>query len=589
MEFRRVFVWASASLSVLASTQLPKVDLAALGPIYQSASNASYQAFADAKSQAVATLNEALANGANTYGSLDNQTTSFSVSVFELTSDEPLFDFHFEAPGLNGSLTKGSLSDETIYRTGSLGKLLTMYTWMVHIGDSVFTDPITKYIPELAQAVPDSSNPILYTNWSEVTIGSLASQISGIGANFHVGDLATPYIGGPSPSEVIPEAVSLGFPPVNNDSIIQCSFYSYDLPPCTREQLLNGIIHHPPVYPSYTSPVYSNIAYQILALAYEEITGRSIEEGQLEIYSELGMTSTTPTAPGSDANAIIPYNTTFSAFDYNLGLAGPSGGQYTSTKDLATFGRAILKSTLMPSYVTRRWLKPVTFTSQLLNYVGAPWEIQRLLVPANSIINASHFVDTYSKTGDVGAYSTFFGVVPDYGIGLSVLAAGVTPHTQISPVRDAVVQIFYQAAEAAAKEQASKAFTGTFKASNINSSITLGTDGGPGVVVQEWISNGTNFLQNPYLASYDDFRLYPTELSMEADDLIYYSYRLNFLASNGEPTEGDFWSYNNDYWMFLDALIYKNLATDNFIIGFDEDGIVQSVHSTGLRVTMSRS
>lgn len=88
-------------------------------------------------------------------------------------------------------------------------------------------------------------------------------------------------------------------------------------------ELLNGIIHHPPVYPSYTSPVYSNVAYQILALAYEEITGRSIDEGQLKIYSELGMTSTTPTAPGSDANAIIPYNTTFSAFDYNLGLAGP--------------------------------------------------------------------------------------------------------------------------------------------------------------------------------------------------------------------------------------------------------------------------
>lgn len=33
-------------------------------------------------------------------------------------------------------------------------------------------------------------------------------------------------------------------------------------------------------------------------------------------------------------------------------------------------------------------------------------------------------------------------MVPDYGIGLSVLAAGVTPHTQISPVRDAVVEIF---------------------------------------------------------------------------------------------------------------------------------------------------
>ncbi|EED23038.1 penicillin-binding protein, putative [Talaromyces stipitatus ATCC 10500] len=607
MQFCRFFVWASASMSVLASTQLPKIDLAVLGPLYQPASNASYKAFTNAKAQALAALNEALANGANMYGSLDNQTTSFSVLVFDLTSDEPLFDFHFEAPGLDGSLTKGNLSDETIYRTGSVGKLLTMYTWMVDIGDSVFTDPITKYIPELAQAATKSSNSLFYTNWSEVTIGSLASQMSGIGVNckppvlgsifddvdksftVHVGDLATPYITGIPPPEVIPGAISLGYPPVDNDTITQCSFYSYYLPTCTRKQLLNGIIHHPPLYPSYSSPVYSNVAYQILALAYEEVTGHSINEGQVKIYKKLGMTSTSPTAPGSNANTIIPYNTTFSAFDYELGLAGPSGGQYTSTKDLATFGRAILKSTLMPSYVTRRWLKPVTFTSQLLKSVGAPWEIQRYLLPANTIINASHIVDMYSKSGDIGAYSTFFGVVPDFGVGLSVLAAGVNPHTQISPVRDTVVEIFYQAAEASAKEQARRAFTGTFQATNINSSITLGVDGGPGVVIQEWISNGTNFLQNAYLASYDDFRLYPTELSVEADSITYYTYHLNFLASDGEPAKGDFWSYNNDYWLFLDALIYKNLATDDFIIGFDKDGIVQSVQSAALRVSMSRS
>lgn len=113
-------------------------------------------------------------------------------------------------------------------------------------------------------------------------------------------------------------------------------------------------------------------------------------------------------------------------------------------------------------------------------------------------------------------------------------------------------------------------------------------DGGPGVVVQEWISNGTNFMRNQFLNGYDDFRLYPTEFMTQADGLTYFIYHLNTLSSKGEPKSiGDFWA-GNDYWVQVDALIYNNRATDSFVIGIDQEGIVQSVESAALRIRMYR-
>jgi CubicO group peptidase (beta-lactamase class C family) len=89
-------------------------------------------------------------------------------------------------------------------------------------------------------------------------------------------------------------------------------------------EFLDGIIHHPPVYESYTTPVYSNLAYAILGLAYENITGQSIFDGQRDVFiNKLGMTSTTPTAPGAGADAIIPRNDSYAIFSYDIGIQGP--------------------------------------------------------------------------------------------------------------------------------------------------------------------------------------------------------------------------------------------------------------------------
>ena len=139
---------ASFALSASIGTSiLPKTDLSLLGPIYLPVSN--NQGYSTASSQAKAAIEEALKSGLSDYGPVDPGATSFSAAVFSTSSDGAIFDFHFEAPALKGSYTNGKLTDNTIYRTGSLGKLLTVYTWLVDIGDSVYLDPITKYIVSL--------------------------------------------------------------------------------------------------------------------------------------------------------------------------------------------------------------------------------------------------------------------------------------------------------------------------------------------------------------------------------------------------------------------------------------------------------
>lgn len=117
-----------------------------IGPIYVPASDSSSQALKDASSAAHDAILAAINTGESEYGPIDNQTTSFSVAVFSATDNSTLFEYHFEAPQLKGSYTKGSLTENTIYRTGSLGKLFVMFAFLADIGDSVFLDPVTKYI-----------------------------------------------------------------------------------------------------------------------------------------------------------------------------------------------------------------------------------------------------------------------------------------------------------------------------------------------------------------------------------------------------------------------------------------------------------
>jgi hypothetical protein len=65
-------------------------------------------------------------------------------------------------------------------------------------------------------------------------------------------------------------------------------------------------------------------------------------------------------------------------------------------------------------------------------------------VPIDSAINTSKIVDTYTKSGDIGQYSTIFAMVPDYGLGFSVLAVGegTSPGVAVQLARAYIVDAF---------------------------------------------------------------------------------------------------------------------------------------------------
>lgn len=129
-------------------------------------------------------LEAALANGTESvFGALDNETTSFSIGAFSVHDKQNLYEYHYEAPGLNGSLSSGTLNNDTIYRIGSLSKLYTVYAYLIEAGVGSLEDPITKYIPELAEADAARSadfDEVDDVKWCDITLRALASQLSGI-------------------------------------------------------------------------------------------------------------------------------------------------------------------------------------------------------------------------------------------------------------------------------------------------------------------------------------------------------------------------------------------------------------------------
>lgn len=126
-------------------------------------------------------LENALSEGESEYGPLDNHSTSFYISIFSLHETKPIFSFPFEGPGLRGSLTSESLDENTIFRLGSLSKLLTVYTLLTTVGTQYLDDPVTKWVPELASAaVLKDQNPIRNVKWEEITIEALGSHMAGI-------------------------------------------------------------------------------------------------------------------------------------------------------------------------------------------------------------------------------------------------------------------------------------------------------------------------------------------------------------------------------------------------------------------------
>jgi hypothetical protein len=233
-------------------------------------------------------------------------------------------------------------------------------------------------------------------------------------------------------------------------------------------------------------------------------------------------------------------------------------------------------------------MKPVTHTSSLMSSVGSPWEIYR-------IKTSRGVVDVYTKSGGIGVYVSLLVLVPDYNFGWVVLSAADSPGTAgggLDVLTSSIADAFLPAMEAAAKDEAATVFAGTYKATNgVNSSITIATDGYPGLGVQRWISNGYNIFES-YVSAFGltsannlTIRLYPTNLLKTSPRQQAFRSMIEILPTT--VAQKSFFPACGS-WGGVDAPMYGSVGLDEFLFHFDEYGRVVSVEPRAFRVTMQK-
>lgn len=185
---------ASALLTILPSTLAlttpyePTAECPILGPIWPASTHdlTHSTAFANAVTAFPSTIEALFAAGV-----IDPSTSTFALDVYSTTTNASIYShFHLangSAAAGSDTLSAGVLDDETVFRTGSVSKLHTIYAILVagEKGLEVFEEKVTKYVPELAGpegGYPEDFDPLTRIKWDEITIGALASQQGGVSA-----------------------------------------------------------------------------------------------------------------------------------------------------------------------------------------------------------------------------------------------------------------------------------------------------------------------------------------------------------------------------------------------------------------------
>ncbi|KAF2716228.1 beta-lactamase/transpeptidase-like protein [Polychaeton citri CBS 116435] len=466
---------------------LPTDDCPILGPTFPS----DFDITATSAFQDATAIFPSLIDSLFSSGAVNKDNTTFTIDVFSAATNNSIYSYRHEGPGQNGTLTTGILDENTIFRTGSVSKLMTTYALLVYTGGlGVFDHPVTTYLPELAGNA--QADPLQNIVWEDITIGALASQMGGTGS---FRKLVT----------------------------CKCSVNDFHL---VYFEALRSTKR--PVFAPFATSLYSDSGFGILGRILERMTGLSYNDAIQKILSEpLGLNSLTSFAPsGEDLNAFVfPGNKSVSPWANDNQIFAPylthrSGGIYTSNADLRTVGLAMLHSSLLPKTTTREWMKPRAHTATLAFSNGAPWEIYRLALPVSPGSTRTRISDLYTKAGGNGVYSAIFALSPDHGIGFSILLGGQGATHDRWPLRNLVGETFVTAAEHAAVERGTETMTGTFVSETLDeTNLTLTTDADkPGLGLKEWFIGGVesraNIIQPGAEIPTENLtvRLYPTGL-----------------------------------------------------------------------------
>ena len=249
-----------------------------------------------------------------------------------------------------------------------------------------------------------------------------------------------------------------------------------------------------------------------------------------------------------------------------------------------------LSSQLAPSQ-TRRWLKPLSHTSALTVSVGAPWEIWR----TKSNITTGNTIDLYTKSGGIGLYESHLILIPDYQVAVSIISAGPDSGV-VNIVAETVLQQVIPALAVVIRDEVAGNMAGIYVSEAVhNSSIVLNLDDGPGLVVESWISEGSDLLKTAQAyasatkgGEITSVRLYPTDLVEKHCSGSRVGYRAVFESAVAEMTVPRVIKPSLTTWAKVDQAMYGNVGADDFVFEFDAQGTAVTVESRVLRVILKK-
>lgn len=540
------------------------------------------------------------------------KNTTFSMGIFSLHDQEAhSMQYHHTARGtLNGTHGTKKADSNTIYRIASVSKLITTYAGMIKLEENDWNTPLSEIFPGFKHAVqkmaktPDAVQDI---QWDKITVSDIAAHIGGI-----------PRLGLPVSTDFLLSALTdpsvlkkWGLPSLNMTEVIDqypcVKSFEAESNDCNILDYSEGIATNPPRYLPAASPLYSDSGFFLLGGALSNLTGKPMDTlYRRAIFEPLGLENTSPHPPSDPkviARTAIPHSMEKDFLD--LPITTPSGGIFSTINDLSKIGTSILNSTLMPADKTARWLKPVSFTGDLHYALGRPWEIYRYVNDETGTVT-----NIYTKLGDAGNYCGLLVLVPDFDIGFTMLgASSVGVHTQaVQTVADYLTNSILPALENQARREAFVNLAGTYtsKDKSLNTTLTLSVPSSPkaapGLVVNEWISNGTdikNALATAFLSIVPQVpapainpnlvRLVPTIQDAEASGQV--AFQMTTVNPTG-PIAGKLFTkmYDVGDWVStIDQLVYQDIPIDKFVFHVNKKtGKAHAVTPSAYKVKLER-